>query len=51
MSAHRGKFRIDKYTKSALSMHAYDIHDGDLNLNDFEVSLVSQVPPRRLNRE
>ena len=37
--------------KSALSMHAYDCHDGELSLNDFNVAVVSKVAPRRLKRE
>ena len=51
MSSHRQKFCIDKFTKSALSMHAYDAHGGELTLNDFDVAVISKVPPRRLNRE
>ena len=42
---------IEKYISSALSMHAYDVDDGELDLKDFEVAVVSKVPPRRLNRE
>ena len=51
MSSHRQKFDIENYTKSALSMHAYDVHNGELELSDFNVAVVSKVPPRRLNRE
>tara|TARA_Y100000296_G_scaffold59201_1_gene68282 strand:- start:211 stop:429 length:219 start_codon:yes stop_codon:yes gene_type:complete len=51
MSGHREKFNIRKYKKSALSMHAYDIHGGDLSLKDFSIAVMKKVPPRRLNRE
>ena len=51
MSGHRDKFNMGKYKKSALSMHAYDTHGGDLTLEDFRVAVLKKVPPRRLNRE
>ena len=51
MSGHRDKFNMRKYNKSALSMHAYDTHGGDLTLNDFSIAVLKKVPPRRLNRE
>ena len=51
MSGHRDKFNIFKYKKSALSMHAYDTHDGELTLEDFSIAVMKKVPPRRLNRE
>ena len=51
MSGHREKFCIDKFNKSALSMHAFDTHNGDLALTDYEIAIVKRVPPRRLNRE
>ena len=51
MSGHREKFNIMKYKKSALSMHAYDMHDGELSLEDFSIAVVKKVNPRRLNRE
>ena len=51
MSGHRDKFNMGKYKKSALSMHAYDTHGGDLTLEDFSVAVLKKVPPRRLNRE
>ena len=51
MSGHREKFTIGKYKKSALSMHAYDTHGGDLALTDFSIAVVKKVPPRRLNKE
>ena len=47
----RDKFNMGKYKKSALSMHAYDTHGGDLTLEDFSVAVFKKVPPRRLNRE
>ena len=51
MSGHWNKFNMGKYNKSALSMHAYDTHGGDLTLNDFSIVVLKKVPPRRLNRE
>ena len=51
MSGHGDKFNMGKYKKSALSMHAYDTHGGDLTLEDFSVAVLKKVPPRRLNRE
>ena len=51
MSGHREKFCIRKYQKSALSMHAYDMHDGELTLEDFSIAVVKKVTPRRLDRE
>ena len=51
MSGHRDKFKISKYKKSALSMHAYDTHDGDLTIRDYSIAVLKKVPPRRLNRE
>jgi len=51
MSGHRDKFNMGKYKKSALSMHAYDTHGGELALNDFSIAVLKTVQPRRLNRE
>ena len=51
MTGHREKFNVNNYMKSALSMHAYDSHDGDLSLQDFNIAAISKVPPRRLKRE
>ena len=51
MTGHREKFNIKKYRKSALSMHAYDVHNGDLTLEDFKLAVMKKVTPRRLNRE
>lgn len=51
MSGHREKFNMKKYKKSALSMHAYDMHDGELSLQDFSIAVIKKVTPRRLNRE
>ena len=51
MLGHRDKFNMGKYKKSALSMHAYDTHVGDLTLEDFSVAVLKKVPPRRLNGE
>ena len=51
MSGHREKFNIPKYKKLALSMHAYDMHDGELSIEDFNIAVIKKVNPRRLNRE
>ena len=51
MTGHRNKFNIKNYTKSALSMHAYDSHNGELSLDDFNIAVINKVAPRRLNRE
>ena len=51
MTGHRNKFNIKNYTKSALSMHAYDSHNGELFLDDFNIAVINKVAPRRLNRE
>ena len=51
MSGHREKFNINKYEKSALSMHAYDTHEGDITLADFSIAVLKKVPPRRLKRQ
>ena len=51
MTGHREKFNIKKYHKSALSMHAYDVHNGELTLEDFNIAVMKKVTPRRLNRE
>ena len=51
MSGHRDKFNMKNYKKSALSMHAYDTHGGELTLDDFNIAVLKKVPPRRLNRE
>ena len=46
MSGHRQNFCMNKFKKSALSMHAYDIHNGDISLSDFNVAVVKKVPPQ-----
>ena len=51
MTGHREKFNIAKYHKSALSMHAYDVHNGELTLEDFNIAVMKKATPRRLNRE
>ena len=51
MSGHREKFCMEKYKKSALSWHAYDTHEGDLALTDYDIAVIKKVPPRKLNRE
>jgi hypothetical protein len=51
MTGHRQSFNINKFMKSALSMHAYDCHDGETNLSDYKLAVIKTVPPRRLRRE
>ena len=51
MTGHRQKFNMINYTKSGVSMHAYDTHDGELSLNDYNIAVISKVPPTKLNRE
>ena len=51
MTGHRQSFNINKFMKSALSMHAYDCHNGEIKLKDYKLAVVKAVSPRRLNRE
>ena len=46
-----GKFTEDKWEKSALSMHAKDMHQDQFSLNNFSVSVVKKVSPQQLRRE
>lgn len=50
-SGHRGSFTEDKWEKSALSMHAKDMHQNQFSLNNFSVSVVKKVSPQQLRRE
>ena len=50
-NGHRGSFTEDKWDKSALSMHAKDMHPNQFSLNNFSVSLVKKVSPQQLRRE
>ena len=51
-SGHRSCFNsVDKWDKSALSMHANDCHLDNLSLETFKISVVKKVSPQRLRRE
>ena len=44
-SGHRGSFTEDKFEKSALSMHARDVHQDCFSLDNYLVSVVKKVSP------
>ncbi len=51
-SGHRGCFRDEgKWDKSALSMHAKEVHGDEFSLDNFVISVVKKVSPQRLRRE
>ena len=50
-SGHRGCFNEEKWEKSALSMHAREVHQVDFSLDIFSISVVSKVSPQQLRRE
>ena len=51
-NGHRGCFNDEeKWDKSALSMHAKDMHQNSFSLNNFAISVVSKVSPQQLRRE
>ena len=50
-SGHRGSFSEDKWEKSALSMHARDVHQIQFSLDIFAVSVVKKVSTQQLRRE
>ena len=50
-SGHRGCFSADKWEKSALSMHAMDMHPNQFSLENYTVALVKKVSPQQLRRE
>ena len=51
-SGHRSCFNNeDKWDKSALSMHAKDVHQNNFSLNIFKVSVVKKISPQRIRRE
>ena len=50
-SGHRGSFDDEKWDKSALSMHARDMHQSSFSLDIFSVSIVRKVSPQQLRRE
>ena len=51
-NGHRGCFTDEgKWEKSALAMHAKDIHNSNFSLKNFSVSIVRKVSPQRIRRE
>ena len=50
-SGHRGCFNNDKWEKSALSMHAREVHNTSFSLNIFSIAVIKKVSPQRLRRE
>ena len=48
---HRSCFAEDKWDKSALSMHAKDVHQTRFSLDIFSVAVVKKVSPQHLRRE
>ena len=50
-SSHRSCFSESKWEKSALSMHAKDMHQNQFSLNNFSVALAKKVSPQQLRRE
>ena len=50
-SGHRGCFNGEKWEKSALSMHAREVHQTNFSLDIFKIAVVKKVSPQRLRRE
>ena len=50
-SGHRGCFNEEKWEKSALSMHAREVHQTQFSLDIFSISVISKVSPQCLRRE
>ena len=50
-SGHRGCFNDEKWDKSALSMHAKEVHQTRFSIDIFTISLVKKVSPQQLRRE
>ena len=50
-SGHRSSFNEEKWEKSALSMHARDMHQTQFSLDNFSISIVKKVSPQQLRRE
>ena len=50
-NGHRSSFAEDKWDKSALSMHAKDVHQSNFSLDIFSVAVVKKVSPQHLRRE
>ena len=50
-NGHRGCFNDTKWEKSALSMHTKDVHEQNLSLDNFQVSVIKKVSPQQIRRE
>ena len=51
-NGHRGCFTDEeKWEKSALAMHAKDIHNSNFSLKNFSISIVRKISPQRIRRE
>ena len=51
-SGHRACFTDEeKWEKSALSMHAKEVHQDEFSLSNFSVAVVKKVSPQQLRRE
>ena len=50
-TGHHGCFNDEKWDKSALSMHARDVHPSNFSLDIFTVSVVKKVSPQQIRRE
>ena len=50
-SGHRSCFSEDKWEKSALSIHAKEIHEINFSLKSFTISVVKKVSPQQIRRE
>ena len=50
-TGHRGCFTDEKWEKSALSMHAKDMHKNCFSLNNYSIALIKKVSPQNLRRE
>ena len=50
-NGHRASFNEDNWEKSALSMHAREVHNTTFSLDIFKISIVKKVSPQQLRRE
>ena len=49
-NGHRGCFDEERWEKSALSMHAREVHQTQFSLDIFEIAVVDKVSPQQLRR-
>ena len=49
-TGHRSCFNDERWDKSALSMHARDVHQMNFSLDSFSISIVAKVSPQHLRR-